>query len=423
MARVVIPYAPRPAFKPLHARKAREAVIVAHRRAGKTVACINELIRGALTCKLPDPRFAYIAPYYAQAKDVAWGYLKQFSAPVPGVKFHESELRVDFPNGGRVRLYGAENADRLRGLYLDGVVPDEYADFDPRVWPEIIAPTLVDRKGWVIKIGTPKGRNQFCKDYEGALGDAGKLALMLRASETGLIDADELKRMRLLMTQEQYDQEFECSFAASIQGAYYGKEMAAALEAGRIAPLEYEPSVGVETWWDIGVGDSTSIWFVQKVGQFRNVIDYYEASGEGIGHYAKLIHSKPYVYSRHIGPHDLENREWGQEGDAIKTRRQVASGLGIRFEVVPPGSIEDGINAVRLALPLCRFDPAKCARGIEALQQYRAAWNDKLQVFKDRPLHDWTSHAADAFRTGIMAPTDPGEVWTKPLAYPKRSFI
>ena len=420
MGRVVIPYRPRAAFKPLHNRTQRDAVLVAHRRAGKTVGCINELVKGALTCPLNEPRFAYVAPYYAQAKDVAWGYLKQFSAPVPGVKFHESELRADFPNGGRVRLYGAENADRLRGLYLDGVVLDEYADFDPRVWPEIIAPTLSDRKGWVIKIGTPKGRNAFCRDYEAAIAGNDTLALMLRASETGLVDQGELDRMRSLMTAEQYEQEFECSFSAAIRGAYYGKEMSAALADKRIMSLPYEPSLGVETWWDIGVGDSTAIWFVQRAGQWLHVIDYYEASGEGIGHYAKLIHAKPYVYSRHIGPHDLENREWGQEYEAIKTRRQVAAEFGIKFEVVPRGSPEDAINATRLKLPMCRFDKDKTARGVEALQQYRTAWNDKLQVFMDHPLHDWTSHAADAFRTGIMAPATVGEEWAKPLNYTRQ---
>lgn len=408
---------------PLHNSKARERVVVAHRRAGKTVACINELIKGALTCEKPEPRFAYIAPFYAQAKDVAWAYLKRFCAPIPGHGVHESELRIDLPNGGRVRLYGAENAERLRGLYLDGVVVDEYADFDPRVWPEVIRPTLADRKGWAIKIGTPKGRNQFAKDYEAAVQDGNAFALLLRASETGLLDDEELEAMRRILTPEQFDQEFECSFTAAIRGAYYGKEMQAALEGGRICDLPYRPEFGVETWWDLGVSDSTSIWFVQRAGEWLHVIDYYEASGEGLGHYAKVIHAKPYTYTRHVAPHDIEARDWSQAGETVKSRKQVAESLGIRFEVTPQHRVADGINAVRLKLPLCRFDAAKCERGLEALQQYRVAWNDKMQVAKDHPLHDWTSHAADAFRTGIMGPLAPGEEWRRPVEYKRRAFV
>jgi phage terminase large subunit len=144
---VLIPYTPRPQFLPYHNRTERWAWIVAHRRFGKTVGCINELVKGALVCTKPDPRFAYIAPLYTQAKDVAWGYLKHFTAGIPGVTAHESELRVDLPNGGRVRLYGAENYDRMRGIYLDGAILDEYGDMDPRVWPEVIRPALSDRQG------------------------------------------------------------------------------------------------------------------------------------------------------------------------------------------------------------------------------------------------------------------------------------
>ena len=421
MAKIAIQYKPRRAFDPLHDRTEREAVVVAHRRAGKTVACINELIKGAVTCTRHEPRFAYVAPYYAQAKDVAWSYLKQFARGVPGVTFHESELRCDLPNGGRIRLYGAENADRLRGVYLDGVVMDEVADMDPRVWPEVVAPTLIDRQGWAVFIGTPKGMNAFAKMYEAAVTDPTQLALLLRASETGLLPADELERIQKRMTAEQYDQEFECSFTAAIRGAYYGKEMSAALSEGRILPLAYEHELGVETWWDIGVGDSTAIWFVQRAGQWLNVIDYYEASGENIAHYAKAIHAKPYTYSRHIAPHDIANRDWSQPSEHIQTRQEVAIGLGIRFEVVPRvKAIDDRINAVRLTLPRCRFDPVKCARGIEALQQYRTAWNDKMQVFADHPLHNWASNGADAFGTGIMAPAAVTEAWQQPITYKTR---
>src|SRR5262245_33424174 len=158
---VPIAYAPRKAFMPFHDRQARWSCLVCHRRAGKTVACINDLIRAALTCTKQEGRFAYVAPQYAQAKDIAWTYIKQFTATIPRIQYNESELRVDFPNGARVRLYGTENESRLRGLYFDGVILDEYADIHPRVFDEIIRPLLADRNGWAVFIGTPMGHNQF----------------------------------------------------------------------------------------------------------------------------------------------------------------------------------------------------------------------------------------------------------------------
>ena len=153
---VALGYKPRPQFVPFHQREQRWACAVTHVRAGKTVSCIMDLVDASIRCKLPEPRFAYVAPYFAQAKDVAWTYLKRFTAPIPGAVPHEAELRVDLPNGGRVRLYGADNYNRMRGIYLDGVVLDEPADFHPAAWPEVIRPRLSDRNGWAAFIGTPK---------------------------------------------------------------------------------------------------------------------------------------------------------------------------------------------------------------------------------------------------------------------------
>lgn len=410
--RIVIPYSPRPQFLPFHNRTERFAAIVAHRRAGKTVACVNDLIRAAMTCPLQAPRFAYIAPLYAQAKDIAWSYLKQYTAPIPGVGVNESELRVDLPNGGRVRLYGADNYDRMRGIYLDGVVLDEPADIDPRAYAEVIRPALSDRRGWAAFIGTPKGRNAFWEIYDAATRDDAWFALMLKASETGILPADELADARKSMTEDQYEQEYECSFQAAIVGAYFGTHMSAAEKEGRIGRVPYDPSLRVETWWDLGIGDTTPIWFAQRSGREIWLIDYYEASGAGLSHYAKVLQDKPYVYSRHVLPHDVENHELGTG----KTRREVLRGLGIDVDVAPKLDIEDGIEAVRNLLPRCWFDAEKCKRGIEALRQYRREWDEKLKVFKERPLHDWASHPADAFRYGAVAPA-PSSSWGSPIAY------
>ncbi len=391
---ITIPYAPRDQFLPFHNRTQRYAAIVAHRRAGKTVACVNDLIKAALTCERDEPRFAYLAPYYTQAKDVAWNYIRRFSAVIPGMSFNESELRADYPNGGRIRLYGADNYDRMRGVYFDGIVLDEYADMDPRAWPEVIRPALADRKGWAVFIGTPRGQNSFYETWQRALADPDWFTLMLKASETGLIDAGELAAAAKEMTPDQYAQEFECSFQAAVIGAYYAKEISAAETEKRIASVPWEPAVKVHTAWDLGIGDATAIWFAQIVGKEVRLIDYYEASGVGLDHYAKTLASKRYVYGDHILPHDAEVKELGTG----RSRIEMLRSLGIDGRVIPAQSVEDGINAARMLLPRCWFDADKTAQGIKALREYRAEWDERHKVLKNRPLHNWASHPADAFR-------------------------
>lgn len=367
---------------------------MAHRRAGKTVAAVNDLIKGAVSCPHREPRFAYVAPYFAQAKDVAWSYLKHYTAPIPGVSINESELRVDLPNKGRVRLYGADNFERLRGIYLDGAVLDEYGDMDPRAWQEVIRPALADREGWATFIGTPRGLNHFAEAWERAQSNDDWLTLQLKASETGLLPQAELDAARREMSEEQYAAEFECSFAASVVGAYFGREMVDAEAAGRITRVAHQPEVGVETWWDLGIDDAMAIWFTQTVGREVHVIDYYESSGEGLPHYAGVLQQRGYVYSGHHAPHDIRVRELGSG----KSRLETAAALGIRFDVVPDIGLADGIEAARAFISRCWFDREKTDRGRLALTSYRKLWDEKRRVFQARPLHDWASNAADAFR-------------------------
>ena len=361
-----------------------------------------DLVDAGLRTKKKNARFAYIAPFYAQAKDVAWSYLKQYARPIPGTDINESELRVDFPNGSRVRLYGADNYERLRGLYLDGVVLDEFADMDPRAWVEVIRATLADRKGWATFIGTPKGRNGFYDiwagnpetGWPGAINSPEWFALRLKASETGIIDPQELDDNRRMMTPEQYDQEFECSFDAAIVGAYYGRDISALEADGRICPVPWDRSLSVDTAWDLGLDDATVVWFVQTVGHEIRVIDYYEVNNQGLDETARHLLSKPYTYGTHYLPHDIEVREL----TTGRSRKGVLEGLGLRN--IRAGVAVDPverINAVRMLLSRCVFDAVKCKRGIEVLKNYRREWDDKRKTFRDRPLHDWSSHGADAF--------------------------
>jgi hypothetical protein len=397
--RVTIPYSPRPQFESYHRRTQRFAKIVAHRRFGKTVGVINDTIRAALTNtrQYPAPRYAYVAPTYSQAKDVAWSYLKHYSSPIQRLQVSESELWVDFPTGARIRLYGADNYDRMRGIYLDGVIIDEPAQIDPRAWPTVIRPTLSDYNGWATFIGTPEGRNWFyaIDREEHGQEDSEWFRLTLKASETGILPEPEIASAQKMLTPEQYAQEYECSFEAAVIGAYYGRLMAQAEADKRICGVPYDPAALVWTGWDLGIRDSTAIWFAQIVGREVHVIDYYEASGVDLGHYVREINTRAYAYGGHIVPHDAQAKELGTG----KSRLEMLDSLGLKNVIVAPmHRVEDGINAVRAFIPRVWFDRIKCARGIDALQLYRAEFDDRLQALKPRPVHDWASHAADAFR-------------------------
>lgn len=390
---LVSPYEVRDQFRPLHARKTRWFIGVAHRRAGKTVADINELVIGATKCTLPNPRFAYVAPQLNQAKDIAWTYLKEYTAFL-SPKINESELWVELPGGARIRIYGADNPDRLRGIYLDGVVLDEFGDMDPTIWTQVIRPALSDRKGWACFIGTPKGKNTFYKLWTAAEDDADWTRLMLKASETGLVDEKELADARKMMSEDEYAQEYECSFEAAVKGAYYGKEMNEAEIAERITGVAYDPRLPVHTAWDLGVADSTVIWFVQTIRGETRFIDVLKGEGVGLDWYVRELQTRNYVWGNHYLPHDVQVRELGTG----KSRKEMLEGYGLRVSVVPNIPVADGIQAVRLLLPTAWFDKAKCKDGIEALRMYRRDYDEKRQEFRPHPLHDWTSHYADAAR-------------------------
>ena len=399
MPEVVIPYKPRKLQKFLHNQipKNRFNVIVAHRRSGKTVLCINHLIRAALTNPQPNPRYAFIAPTFKQGKSTAWDYIKNYCRNIPYIKFNESELRCDFPNGSRVTILGAENDQALRGIFLDGCVFDETQNISPVLFPEIIRPALADRKGWCIFIGTPKGQNYFYKLHKQALEEEDWWTATYKSSETKVLDDKELSAAKRVMSKDLYEQEFQCSFQAAITGSYYGKIIEELEKSNRITEVPYDDNLKTETWWDLGLKDSTAIWFVQRLQSQLRVIDYYENSGEGLDFYADVLDSKPYKYDRHIAPHDIKVRELGAYG---KSRLETALELGISFDIAPKLSIEDGIEMVRKTLPQCYFDKNKTYQGTEALKAYQKKWDERNQCFKNRPTHNFASHPSDAFRTG-----------------------
>lgn len=418
MPTIELPYRPREVFRSYHAREQRWAVIVAHRRAGKTVATVNDLIRAALRCTRPNPRCWYISPTYAQSKRVAWQYVKDTCAYIDGHKANESELRVDLPSGARIQLAGGDNPDSLRGIYADAVVLDEFAFMSPEVWAKVLRPALSDREGSATFISSVNGRNEFYDLYQTALGAPDDWFVMnLRASTSGIIVAKELAALKRDMPEPDYLQEYENDFDVAAKGSFYGALISAAETDGRITGVPYDGAAMVDTAWDLGIGDSTAIWFLQEVGREIHAIDYYEASGEALSHYAEVLNRKGYAYRDHIVPHDAEARELGTG----KTRAEMLRAMGVRTRIAPKLSVEDGIQAVRTMLPKVWFDAKKCTDGIKKLRQYRSEYDEKRKVLSNRPLHDFTSHCADAFRMYAVSyrqrTTPAREDFEKPLRW------
>ena len=395
---VELDYCPRQVFEDFHDRAERWSVIVAHRRCGKTVLCSNDLIYRALMEDKEDGRYAYVAPYMSQAKTIAFDYLLKYSRPVM-TKSNQAELWVELMNGARIRLFGADNPDALRGLYLDGVVLDEYADMKPSIFGAVLRPLLADRKGWCTFIGTPKGHNAFWEVYNNATQDKDWYVKVLRASQTGLLEQSELDDAAKTMTQDQYLQEFECDFESAILGAYFGKEMRALTDGGRITEIEYDPLFPVHTAWDLGYSDDTAIWFFQVVHGEIRCLDYHSSNGQPVAFYAGILQSREkergYVYGTHWLPHDARAK-------TLSSNRSVIEQLGDKIplksiKIAPNLKLQDGIQASRLALTRTWFDH-KCTDGIECLRQYQREYDEDKKVFRDKPRHDWTSHGADAFR-------------------------
>lgn len=420
-------YTPRPIQAFLHQtlrqRKIRFFVAVCHRRFGKTKFALGELATSGFECEHHNPQYAYIAPTYGQAERIAWTYLKEMFKDFPGIEKNEQKLRLKIPRHDKgdyitIWLLGAENPDSIRGIYLDGVVFDEYAQMSPAIWGEVVRPLLSDRRGWAIFIGTPKGMNQFYQMYQtGQLNmtkhpHLGWYAFNAPASKTKIIEPEELKALKLEMSDEEYSQEFECSFQAALVGAYYGKYIMEAEEQGRILDLPHNPMYPVNTYWDIGVDDSTAIWFTQTIGDWEHVIDYYEMSGMGLEHFAQVLKERGYSYGEHWFPHDGAVTEWGSGNTRVQTASKL---LSVRPRVAKKLPIADGINAVRMLLKRCKFDRIKCMRGLDALKNYERKWDDKNGIFQDKPLHNWASHGSDAFRTKAVCSRSNSSVSLKSL--------
>jgi hypothetical protein len=411
MGEIVIPYKPREHQLKVHELLdgKRFAVVVAHRRFGKTVAALNHLIREAVLNEKETPRYAYIAPTYGQAKRVAWDYLVKYTTPLGGTN-NISELRVDFW-GRRIQLYGSDNPDSLRGQFFDGVIIDEVGDQNPKIWTDIVRPALTDRKGWCLFIGTPKGHNHFKELRDRAEKEDGWGLLEFKASETGVVDDTELKAAKNEMGEDKYRQEFECSFDAAVEGSYYGQILNELEDKKHMQEIPREEISRTFTAWDLGMGDSTSIWVAQLVGTEVRLIDYYENHGVGLDHYVKWIKDNDYLKAEHILPHDVRVRELGTG----KSRLEMLEDSGLEVKIAPRMGLDDGIQAVRRLLPRCWFNVPKVQTGLNCLRNYRRDYDEKRKIFFERPLHDWSSHGSDSFRYLALGLDEGHSTWSKPI--------
>lgn len=395
-----------------------------HRRAGKDDICLHRAACGAME---RVGTYWHMLPEASQARKAIWEAVdahtgkRRIDAAFPEAiraTTREQEMFIRFRNGSTWQVVGSDNFNSLVGSPPIGVVFSEYALADPAAWA-YLRPILAENGGWAWFISTPRGRNHFASLVEYAKAHPDEwFGQVLGIEHTGVLSDALVERERRELAAERGDteanaiiaQEYHCSFEAALPGAYYADQMAAALSQGRIAPLPYWPNRPVGTAWDLGYDDSTAIWFWQEFQGRPRIINYYEASNVGWAHYAKVLQSMPYAYADNALPHDGGHEGKNEHGDSVST---MLKGLGIQNRVLPrDADLLVAINHTRNFLATCEFttDPMpfpgedqerarlRMQRGLDALRQYHREWSDKLRKYHDKPKHDWSSHAADAFR-------------------------
>lgn len=377
----------------------KRALICAHRRWGKDAICINLIACQALLKKM---NVAYMLPTYNQARKVVWDSIDKQGRRVIHQAFpdeivksmNNQEMRIELVNGSIIQLCGSDNYDSLVGTNYAFMVFSEYSLMDPQAW-ELFRPILAENGGTALFIYTPRAHNHGFKLYEMARKNPDWYCVKQTVEDTHAIPLEMIEAEREAgMDENTIQQEFYCSFDAAIKGSYYGDIINQIDTNGQIGDYPYNPSYKVSTAWDLGIGDATAIWFYQTKGTTIHIIDYYEAAGMGLDHYAKVLQDKGYIYDKHILPHDSDH----QDLTSGISRTQYLQRLGIRGKVLPRRSVEVGISAVRFLLPRCYFNEKTCSKGLEALKMYKKEWDEKRNDFNPKPLHDWTSHGADAFR-------------------------
>lgn len=420
MTDITLPYRYEPRSYQLNVLDALDSGVknvcwVVNRRGGKDTTIWNYMIKRAY---MEPGIYYYFLPTFAQAKRVIWDGMtndgKKMLDYIPKSLIdgnpNNTEMKV-WINGAKgqslIQLVGADSYDGVMGTNPRGVVYSEWSLMDPMAY-EFIKPILAANGGWTAFIYTPRGKNHGWDLYEMARKNPEDwFCEILTNNETHVLTEEQLEKERKKGTPEDMiQQEYFCNFNRGQEGSYYSRQMDELGKKGRFSSVGYDPAVPVRTYWDLGIGDSTAIWFAQFVGKEIHLVNYYENSGEGLSHYIRILdefrRETGCVYDLHVAPHDIQAREL----TTGKTRLETARRLGISFRVAPKLSLESGIEAVRMVLPRCWFDELRCSQGLKCLMNYRKTYNEKFQVYGDRPFHDYTSHAADAFRMMAITESD-----------------
>lgn len=399
----------------------KRAILIWPRRHGKDKTCFNALTKEALK---RVGNYYYVFPEYNQGRKALWdnidrdGFRVIDHIPKELVKSRNStEMKIELINGSIVQIVGASEIDRIVGSNPAGVVFSEYSLIDPNVWGYIY-PILAENGGFAWFNMTPRGDNHAKLLYEAYRDDPTWFVSKLTATEAGVFSPAELADIReeyykLYSSYDLFEQEFMTSFESPVQGAYYADQLKRMEREERLTSVPYDESAMVYTAWDLGMNDTTAIWFWQNVGKEVHVIDYYETSGEPLSHYAKVIKQKPYAYQKHYLPHDARARELGTG----KSREETLKGYEIgSIEVLPIASIEDGIDQARMLFGKTWFDRKKTERGILCLRNYRKDFDEKNKVWRNKPKHDWASNGSDAFRYVAMAHKE-DQIEDEPMDY------
>lgn len=409
----------------------KRAVLCWHRRAGKDDFCLHRTMVDAVQ---RVGNYWHMLPQYGQARKAIWDAVNPHTGvrrideafPLPLRKRTNAQnMLIEFINGSTWQLVGSDSFDSLVGSPPVGITASEWALADPRAWA-YLRPILRENNGRALFISTPRGRNAFHRMFSESQGDPEWFVQKLTAHDTGLLTRDELEKERKEYIREYgeddgdsyFRQEYLCDFDAALIGTYFAKHISQAQGDGRITTVPYDPRLSVHTSWDLGMDDDTAIWFWQVSGQQVRMIDYAHGRYSQLGEYVAMLRGKGYTYGDHYLPHDVEITDISAAGGM--SRKQTLESLGLRVRVVPRvAQKSDAINAIRNVLPRCVFDAERCKHGIDSLAQYRRKWDDERKIYADKPLHDWTSHAVDAFDGMARSVNNIAEsdVWSKPLKY------
>jgi len=349
----------------------------------------------------PPCRYALIGPTRDQIKNIAWQYVKQFTQDIPAVKYNEQDLMVTLPNNATIRLYSGDSYERLRGIYLDGVVLDEISDIDPQAWYSVIRPTLLDYKGWCIFSGTPKGRGFLWRMWAESTRNPDWFSLMLKASESNIIDAGELESIRAGTPEHLYRQEMECDFSVGRVGAIYARLLDDLRNKQMISDnIMWFKECPVYTSWDVGAPLNTRVWCFQLIGDRIVMLEclFGDHHCGTPSEWVNRLLAKPYRYGGNFIPHDAAT-----DNGSLWEGQLKGAGLQNVRAVPRQISVWDGVNLALESFPRLSFNESACEQGIDALDQYHSKEESDGITIRSLPVHDHASHAADAFSLAFQA--------------------